>query len=175
MAEKTLKELDKATASYIEGEMGQHGNSTRNGSMSGPAVQNGIPPSSPRGSSAAAAAAAAAATLGGMASLGDNSAGPSSTASATLVDRPGSVVSGAGGGNGYAQHLHDGSRFSQLQQSQQHTQGGYVSEMMMDARDIDVFGHLDPTFDIGAVDAVLDGNLDFGTSSNWFGMQQMWG
>lgn len=187
MAEKTLKELDKATASYIEGEMGQNGNSTRNGSMSGPVVQNGIPPSSPGGSSAAAAAAAA--TLGGMASLGVNSAGPSSTAptmaAATPVDRPGSVLSGAGAGSVYAQPLHDGGRFGHLQQSQQqsqqqhphphHLQGGYASEMMMDARDIDVFGHLDPTFDIGAVDAVLDGNLDFGTSSNWFDMQQMWG
>ncbi|KAI5860893.1 hypothetical protein GGS23DRAFT_579388 [Durotheca rogersii] len=41
--------------------------------------------------------------------------------------------------------------------------------------DWDVFGHFDPTFNLGAVDAALDGNLDFGTSSNWFDWQQLWG
>lgn len=41
--------------------------------------------------------------------------------------------------------------------------------------DLDVFGHLDPTFDLGAVDAALEGNLDFGASSNWFDWQALWG
>ncbi|KAH9905582.1 hypothetical protein F4778DRAFT_668673 [Xylariomycetidae sp. FL2044] len=41
--------------------------------------------------------------------------------------------------------------------------------------DLDVFGYFDPTFDLGAVDAALDGNLDFGASSNWFDWQQHWG
>ncbi|KAI1370837.1 hypothetical protein F4677DRAFT_341821 [Hypoxylon crocopeplum] len=41
--------------------------------------------------------------------------------------------------------------------------------------DLDVFGHFDPTFNLGAVDAALDGNLDFGASSNWFDWQQLWG
>ncbi|KAI1799420.1 hypothetical protein F4811DRAFT_106030 [Daldinia bambusicola] len=41
--------------------------------------------------------------------------------------------------------------------------------------DVDVFGHFDPTFDLGAVDAALEGNLDFGASSNWFDWQQLWG
>ncbi|KAI2607828.1 hypothetical protein GGR54DRAFT_619736 [Hypoxylon sp. NC1633] len=41
--------------------------------------------------------------------------------------------------------------------------------------DLDVFGYIDPTFDLGAVDAALEGNLDFGTSSNWFDWQQLWG
>ncbi|OTB03246.1 hypothetical protein M426DRAFT_74175 [Hypoxylon sp. CI-4A] len=41
--------------------------------------------------------------------------------------------------------------------------------------DLDVFGHFDPTFNLGAVDAALEGNLDFGTSSNWFDWQQLWG
>ncbi|KAI1321514.1 hypothetical protein F5Y16DRAFT_68363 [Xylariaceae sp. FL0255] len=38
--------------------------------------------------------------------------------------------------------------------------------------DLDVFGYFDPTFDLGAVDAALQGNLDFGVSSNWFDWQQ---
>ncbi|KAI0838571.1 hypothetical protein F5Y06DRAFT_49681 [Hypoxylon sp. FL0890] len=41
--------------------------------------------------------------------------------------------------------------------------------------DLDVFGHFDPTFNLGAVDAALEGNLDFGASSNWFDWQQLWG
>ncbi|KAI1097887.1 hypothetical protein F4804DRAFT_146657 [Jackrogersella minutella] len=41
--------------------------------------------------------------------------------------------------------------------------------------DLDVFGHFDPTFNLGAVDAVLEGNLDFGAASNWFDWQQLWG
>ena len=41
--------------------------------------------------------------------------------------------------------------------------------------DVDVFGHLDPTFDLEAVDAALEGNLDFGASSNWFDWQALWG
>jgi hypothetical protein len=41
--------------------------------------------------------------------------------------------------------------------------------------DLDVFGHFDPTFDLGAVDAALEGNLDFGTSTNWFDWQHQWG
>ncbi|CAJ2509687.1 Uu.00g147130.m01.CDS01 [Anthostomella pinea] len=39
------------------------------------------------------------------------------------------------------------------------------------APDLDVFGYFDPTFDLGAVDAALEGNLDFGASSNWFDWQ----
>lgn len=45
----------------------------------------------------------------------------------------------------------------------------------MDVPDLDVFGHFDPTFDLGAVDAALEGNLDFGASSNWFDWQALWG
>ncbi|KAI1499087.1 hypothetical protein F5X99DRAFT_420135 [Biscogniauxia marginata] len=41
--------------------------------------------------------------------------------------------------------------------------------------DLDVFGYFDPTFDLGAVDAALEGNLDFGASSNWYDWQQLWG
>ncbi|KAI0379522.1 hypothetical protein F5Y04DRAFT_130331 [Hypomontagnella monticulosa] len=41
--------------------------------------------------------------------------------------------------------------------------------------DLDVFGYFDPTFNLGAVDAALEGNLDFGASSNWFDWQQLWG
>ncbi|KAI0409219.1 hypothetical protein F4802DRAFT_240278 [Xylaria palmicola] len=41
--------------------------------------------------------------------------------------------------------------------------------------DLDLFGYLDPTFDLGAVDAALEGNFDFGTSINWFDWQQQWG
>lgn len=40
---------------------------------------------------------------------------------------------------------------------------------------LDVFGHFDPAFNLDAVDAALEGNLDFGTSSNWFDWQQTWG
>lgn len=43
------------------------------------------------------------------------------------------------------------------------------------APEIDVWGHLDPNFNIGAVDAALQSNLDFGTSANWFDWQQNWG
>ncbi|KAK6071959.1 fungal specific transcription factor [Seiridium cupressi] len=38
--------------------------------------------------------------------------------------------------------------------------------------EIDVWGHLDPNFNITAIDAALMGNLDFGTSANWFDWQQ---
>ncbi|KAI0509471.1 hypothetical protein F5B22DRAFT_322426 [Xylaria bambusicola] len=41
--------------------------------------------------------------------------------------------------------------------------------------DLDLFGHFDPTFDLGAVDAALEGNFDFGTSTNWFDWHQQWG
>ncbi|KAJ2969231.1 hypothetical protein NUW58_g10036 [Xylaria curta] len=41
--------------------------------------------------------------------------------------------------------------------------------------DLDLFGYFDPTFDLGAVDAALEGNFDFGTSTNWFDWQQQWG
>ncbi|KAI0864865.1 hypothetical protein F4860DRAFT_501035 [Xylaria cubensis] len=40
--------------------------------------------------------------------------------------------------------------------------------------DLDLFGHFDPKFDLGAVDAALEGNFDFGTSMNWFDWQQQW-
>lgn len=47
--------------------------------------------------------------------------------------------------------------------------------MLLDAvPDLDLFGHFDPTFDLGAVDAALEGNFDFGTSMNWFDWQQQW-
>lgn len=41
--------------------------------------------------------------------------------------------------------------------------------------EIDVWGHLDPSFNINAIDAALQSNLDFGTSANWFDWQQNWG
>lgn len=41
--------------------------------------------------------------------------------------------------------------------------------------DLDLFGYFDPTFDLGAVDAALEGNFDFGTSTNWFDCQQQLG
>ncbi|KAI1419909.1 hypothetical protein F5Y12DRAFT_177546 [Xylaria sp. FL1777] len=41
--------------------------------------------------------------------------------------------------------------------------------------DLDLFVHFDPTFDLGAVDAALEGNFDFGTSTNWFDWHQQWG
>ncbi|GAW22604.1 hypothetical protein ANO14919_121460 [Xylariales sp. No.14919] len=48
--------------------------------------------------------------------------------------------------------------------------------MLFDAvPDLDVFGHFDPTFDLGAVDAALVGNFDFGTSTNWFDWHQQLG
>ncbi|KAI1119820.1 hypothetical protein F5Y10DRAFT_149432 [Nemania abortiva] len=48
--------------------------------------------------------------------------------------------------------------------------------MLFDAvPDLDLFGHFDPTFDLGAVDAALEGNFDFGTSTNWFDCQQQLG
>ncbi|KAI0123540.1 hypothetical protein BJ170DRAFT_639532 [Xylariales sp. AK1849] len=43
------------------------------------------------------------------------------------------------------------------------------------APQVDVWRHFDPNFDLGAVDAAIQGNLDFGTSSNWFDWQQSWG
>ncbi|KAI1437364.1 hypothetical protein GGR50DRAFT_98398 [Xylaria sp. CBS 124048] len=39
--------------------------------------------------------------------------------------------------------------------------------------DLDVFGHFDPGFDLDAVDAALEGNLEFGNSTNWFDWQRM--
>ncbi|KAI1170605.1 hypothetical protein F4777DRAFT_106786 [Nemania sp. FL0916] len=48
--------------------------------------------------------------------------------------------------------------------------------MLFDAvPDLDLFVHFDPTFDLGAVDAALEGNFDFGTSTNWFDWQQQLG
>jgi hypothetical protein len=41
--------------------------------------------------------------------------------------------------------------------------------------DIDVWGHLDPNFNIGAIDAALQSNLDIGASANWIDWQQNWG
>lgn len=52
--------------------------------------------------------------------------------------------------------------------------GGDVS-IFEAAPNIDVFGHFDPTFNLPAVDAALQGNLDFGNSSNWYDWQQTWG
>lgn len=47
---------------------------------------------------------------------------------------------------------------------------------MVDAvPEIDVWGHLDPNFNMGAIDAALQSNLDIGTSANWFDWQQNWG
>ncbi|KAI1748729.1 hypothetical protein F4782DRAFT_345788 [Xylaria castorea] len=40
--------------------------------------------------------------------------------------------------------------------------------------DLDLFGHFDPKFDLGAVDAALEGNFDIGTSTNWLDWQQHW-
>lgn len=37
--------------------------------------------------------------------------------------------------------------------------------------ELDVFGHFDPSFNLDAVDAALQGSLDFGISSNWFDSQ----
>ncbi|KAK7754400.1 hypothetical protein SLS62_003693 [Diatrype stigma] len=54
-------------------------------------------------------------------------------------------------------------------------EGGTTPSFLGAIPDLDVFGHLDPTFDIGAVDAALEGNLDFGASSNWFDWQALWG
>ncbi|KAI1089285.1 hypothetical protein F5B19DRAFT_383318 [Rostrohypoxylon terebratum] len=54
-------------------------------------------------------------------------------------------------------------------------QGNADASMLEAIPDLDVFGHFDPTFNLGAVDAVLEGNLDFGPSSNWFEWQQLRG
>ncbi|XDG05575.1 hypothetical protein ABKA04_005190 [Annulohypoxylon sp. FPYF3050] len=54
-------------------------------------------------------------------------------------------------------------------------QGSADVSMLEAIPDLDVFGHFDPTFNLGAVDAVLEGNLDFGPSSNWFEWQQLRG
>lgn len=43
------------------------------------------------------------------------------------------------------------------------------------APEIDVWGHLDPNFNMVAIDAALQSNLDFGASANWFDWQQNWG
>jgi hypothetical protein len=55
------------------------------------------------------------------------------------------------------------------------TEGGYEWMLFDAVPDLDVFGHFDPTFNLGAVDAALEGNLDFGMSTNWFDWQQQWG
>ncbi|OTB10869.1 hypothetical protein K445DRAFT_237588 [Daldinia sp. EC12] len=55
------------------------------------------------------------------------------------------------------------------------SQGAADLSILEGIPDLDVFGHFDPTFDLGAVDAALEGNLDFGASSNWFDWQQLWG
>ncbi|RYP65782.1 hypothetical protein DL771_008147 [Monosporascus sp. 5C6A] len=57
---------------------------------------------------------------------------------------------------------------------QPHDRGIIDSSFSGVVPDLDVFGHLDPTFDLDAVDAVLEGNLDFGASSNWFDWQALW-
>ncbi|RYO80872.1 hypothetical protein DL766_001954 [Monosporascus sp. MC13-8B] len=49
---------------------------------------------------------------------------------------------------------------------QPHERGNVDPSFLGAAPDLDVFGHLDPTFDLDAVDAALEGNLDFGASSN---------
>ncbi|KAL7619369.1 hypothetical protein AAE478_009906 [Parahypoxylon ruwenzoriense] len=54
-------------------------------------------------------------------------------------------------------------------------QGNTEPSVLEAVLDLDVFGYFDPTFNLGAVDAALEGNLDFGTSSNWFDWQQLWG
>ncbi|KAJ1326124.1 glucose transport transcription regulator RGT1 [Microdochium nivale] len=146
MAEKTLREMDKATASLIEGE-------------NGVASPSGHPPVS-------------VASLGGTA-----------TTTGPAAPMPSGIV-GSVGGEGVLGGINigDARTTTQVHHNNNNNLGGDgngngsgSSSGMVDVRDIDVFGHLDPTFDIGAVDAVLDGNLDFGTSSNWFDMQQLWG
>lgn len=149
MAEKTLREMDKATASLIEGE-------------NGVASPSGHPPVSIANLGGATTTTGSAVQLpsgivgsvGGEGGLGGISIGDARTAAAQVHHNNNNNNLGGGDGNG---------------------NGSGSSSSMVDVRDIDVFGHLDPTFDIGAVDAVLDGNLDFGTSSNWFDMQQLWG
>ncbi|KAI1073579.1 hypothetical protein F5B20DRAFT_587117 [Whalleya microplaca] len=54
-------------------------------------------------------------------------------------------------------------------------QGTSEWNILENVPDLDVFGNFDPTFDLGAVDAALEGNLDIGASSNWFDWQQLWG
>ncbi|KAI1821173.1 hypothetical protein F4861DRAFT_483272 [Xylaria intraflava] len=53
------------------------------------------------------------------------------------------------------------------------TEGNNEWSLLDTIPDLDVFGHFDPGFDLGAVDAALEGNLDFGTSTNWFDWQRM--
>ncbi|GAW26911.1 putative fungal specific transcription factor [Rosellinia necatrix] len=62
-----------------------------------------------------------------------------------------------------------------LDLTQNATDGGGEWMLFDAAPDLDVFGHFDPTFDLGAVDAALEGNFDFGTSTNWFDWHQQWG
>ncbi|RYP59057.1 hypothetical protein DL769_008706 [Monosporascus sp. CRB-8-3] len=57
---------------------------------------------------------------------------------------------------------------------QPHVRGNVDSSFSGAIPDLDVFGHLDPTFDLDAVDAALEGNLDLGASSNWFDWQGLW-
>lgn len=55
------------------------------------------------------------------------------------------------------------------------TEAGSEWMLLDTVPDLDLFGHFDPTFDLGAVDAALEGNFDFATSMNWFDWQQQWG
>ncbi|RYP07937.1 hypothetical protein DL764_002208 [Monosporascus ibericus] len=57
---------------------------------------------------------------------------------------------------------------------QPHNRGIVDSSFSGVIPDLDVFGNLDPTFDLDAIDAALEGNLDFGASSNWFDWQALW-
>ncbi|KXJ90033.1 hypothetical protein Micbo1qcDRAFT_205655 [Microdochium bolleyi] len=144
MAEKTLREMDKATASLMEGEMNNH---NHNANTPGMVRENGA------GSPGVPA-------NGGMANI-EGTAG--------AAPMPGRTASIGGTGEGL------GNVDPNMRPAHAQSYNNGHSNNMLDGRDIDVFGHLDPTFDIGAVDAVLDGTLDFGTSSNWFDMQQLWG
>ncbi|KAI2622039.1 hypothetical protein GGS21DRAFT_375753 [Xylaria nigripes] len=55
------------------------------------------------------------------------------------------------------------------------TEGNNECMLLDTIPDLDVFGHFDPGFDLGAVDAaLLEGNLDFGTSTHWVDWQQQW-
>ncbi|ORY68210.1 uncharacterized protein BCR38DRAFT_334546 [Pseudomassariella vexata] len=56
-----------------------------------------------------------------------------------------------------------------------HDNGMNGTSIFFAAPELDVFGHFDPSFNLGAVDAALEANLDFGTSSNWYDWQQTWG
>ncbi|KAI0429165.1 hypothetical protein F5Y09DRAFT_332069 [Xylaria sp. FL1042] len=62
-----------------------------------------------------------------------------------------------------------------LDVSQNATDAGNERMLFDTVPDLDLFGHFDPTFDLGAVDAALEGNFDFGTSTNWFDWHQQWG